>query len=83
MQGEYKQLQSFLNVILLQALIPALCMNVYIVGLNQIHDIEIDKVILMIGASKEVTAWDLVGLAVWCHGLFLWCKMWLGSDSDM
>ncbi|CAK9204282.1 unnamed protein product [Sphagnum troendelagicum] len=29
---------------LLQALIPALCMNVYIVGLNQIHDIEIDKV---------------------------------------
>ncbi len=56
MQGEYKQLQSFLNVILLQALIPALCMNVYIVGLNQIHDIEIDKVILMIGASKEVNA---------------------------
>jgi hypothetical protein len=53
------------------------------VGLNQIHDIEIDKVILMIGASKEVNAWDLVGLAVWCHGLFLWCKMWLGSDSDM
>jgi homogentisate phytyltransferase/homogentisate geranylgeranyltransferase len=29
---------------LLQALIPALCMNVYIVGLNQIYDIEIDKV---------------------------------------
>lgn len=27
-----------------QALIPALCMNVYIVGLNQIFDIEIDKV---------------------------------------
>jgi homogentisate phytyltransferase/homogentisate geranylgeranyltransferase len=29
---------------LLKALIPALCMNVYIVGLNQIYDIEIDKV---------------------------------------
>jgi homogentisate phytyltransferase/homogentisate geranylgeranyltransferase len=41
---------------LLQALIPALCMNVYIVGLNQIYDIEIDKVILMIGAYKEVNA---------------------------
>lgn len=29
---------------LCQALIPALCMNFYIVGLNQIYDIEIDKV---------------------------------------
>jgi len=29
---------------LLQALIPALLMNVYIVGLNQIYDIDIDKV---------------------------------------
>jgi len=29
---------------LLQAVIPALLMNVYIVGLNQIYDIEIDKV---------------------------------------
>ncbi|KAJ7531973.1 hypothetical protein O6H91_14G067300 [Diphasiastrum complanatum] len=29
---------------LLQALIPALFMNVYIVGLNQIYDIDIDKV---------------------------------------
>lgn len=29
---------------LLQALVPALLMNVYIVGLNQIYDIEIDKV---------------------------------------
>jgi 4-hydroxybenzoate polyprenyltransferase len=48
-----KNSKSFLNVILLQALIPALCMNVYIVGLNQIHDIEIDKVILMIGASRK------------------------------
>lgn len=27
-----------------QAIIPALCMNVYIVGLNQLYDIEIDKV---------------------------------------
>jgi hypothetical protein len=31
-------------------------MNVYIVGLNQIYDIEIDKVILMVGAYKEVNA---------------------------
>ncbi|KAG0565173.1 hypothetical protein KC19_8G170200 [Ceratodon purpureus] len=29
---------------LLKAVIPALCMNVYIVGLNQLYDIEIDKV---------------------------------------
>lgn len=29
---------------LLQAVIPALLMNVYIVGLNQVYDIEIDKV---------------------------------------
>ena len=28
----------------MQALIPALLMNVYIVGLNQIYDIDIDKV---------------------------------------
>lgn len=27
-----------------QAVIPALCMNVYIVGLNQLYDIDIDKV---------------------------------------
>lgn len=29
---------------LLQAVIPALLMNVYIVGLNQVYDIDIDKV---------------------------------------
>lgn len=29
---------------LFKAIIPALCMNVYIVGLNQLYDIEIDKV---------------------------------------
>ena len=29
---------------MVQALIPALLMNVYIVGLNQLSDIEIDKV---------------------------------------
>ncbi|XP_024402099.1 probable homogentisate phytyltransferase 1, chloroplastic [Physcomitrium patens] len=29
---------------LLKAVIPALCMNVYIVGLNQLYDIDIDKV---------------------------------------
>ena len=29
---------------LLQALIPALLMNIHIVGLNQIFDVEIDKV---------------------------------------
>lgn len=28
----------------MQAVIPALLMNVYIVGLNQVYDIEIDKV---------------------------------------
>jgi len=29
---------------LVQALVPALLMNVYIVGFNQIYDIDIDKV---------------------------------------
>ncbi|XP_057816152.2 probable homogentisate phytyltransferase 1, chloroplastic [Cryptomeria japonica] len=29
---------------LLQAVVPALCMNIYIVGLNQLYDIEIDKI---------------------------------------
>lgn len=39
-------LSWFLSVrhIWVQALIPALLMNVYIVGLNQIYDIDIDKV---------------------------------------
>lgn len=31
-------------LMILQAVIPALLMNVYIVGLNQIFDIDIDKV---------------------------------------
>eukprot|EP00249_Psilotum_nudum_P008765 c21497_g1_i1 orf=714-2057(-) len=35
---------SAFSVGLIQALIPALCMNIYIVGLNQIYDIDIDKV---------------------------------------
>jgi len=30
----------------IQALAAALCMNIYVVGLNQLFDIEIDKVFL-------------------------------------
>jgi len=36
-----------------QAIIPALCMNVYIVGLNQLYDIEIDKVTKPLGILKD------------------------------
>jgi hypothetical protein len=53
---------------LLKALIPALCMNVYIVGLNQIYDIEIDKVILKIHVCNTATAQFFLLLAVlWDH----------------
>jgi 4-hydroxybenzoate polyprenyltransferase len=31
-----------------QALVAALCMNVYVVGLNQLFDIEIDKVFFVL-----------------------------------
>lgn len=40
----FEDFSSKFAVGLSQALIPALCMNVYIVGLNQVYDIEIDKV---------------------------------------
>jgi hypothetical protein len=43
-------------------------MNVYIVGLNQIYDIEIDKVILKIYVCNTATAQCFVLLAVlWDH----------------
>jgi hypothetical protein len=43
-------------------------MNVYIVGLNQIYDIEIDKVILNIHVCNTATAQCFVLLSVlWDH----------------
>ncbi len=43
-------------------------MNVYIVGLNQIYDIEIDKVILKIHVCNTATAQFFLLLAVlWDH----------------
>ena len=40
---------------LLQALIPSLLMNVHIVGLNQIFDVEIDKVNLLMSECVLTT----------------------------
>lgn len=41
----------------LQALASALCMNIYVVGLNQLFDIEIDKVVLMVYViSSNITS---------------------------
>lgn len=40
-----------INCLLFQAIAAALMMNVYIVGLNQLSDIEIDKVLLKMNLS--------------------------------
>ncbi|KAG0582492.1 hypothetical protein KC19_3G064200 [Ceratodon purpureus] len=66
---------------LLQALIPALLMNVYIVGLNQIYDIEIDKVNkpYLPLASGEFSLTTGITLVTVCAALSLAMGLVVGS----
>lgn len=70
---------------LLQALIPALLMNVYIVGLNQIYDIDIDKVNkpYLPLASGEFSVTTGITLVTICAALSLAMGVVVGSEPLM
>jgi homogentisate phytyltransferase / homogentisate geranylgeranyltransferase len=65
---------------LLQALGPALLMNICIVGLNQLYDVEIDRVnkpYLPLASgelSEQQGRWLVAGTGAKCDADCLWCN---------
>lgn len=73
--------------ILLQAIVAALFMNIYIVGLNQLSDIEIDKVLFYLFYMNLISECRTMQASLYlCEGLvedsyymFLFCHFIFGS----
>lgn len=59
---------TFLFSCFSQALVPSILMNIYVVGLNQLFDVEIDKVILRLRLFwlQKVLCWKIFSIG-WKH----------------